>query len=67
MYYKLKVTKKGFKFVSKVERIGRDNNKEYLYLTQDEIDLLSPDAIDGYTAPQNLNSRDLLYENLNKM
>lgn len=67
MYYKLKVTKKGFKFISKVERIGRDNNKDYLYLTQDEIDLLSPDAIDGYTVTQNLNSRDLLYENLNKM
>lgn len=67
MYYKLKITKTGFKLVDRVNRIGRDNNKEYLYLTQEEMDLLSPDAVEGYKVPSNVNSKDLLYRNLNKM
>lgn len=47
-YYKLKSSKKGFEVVGTAKRIGKDRN-EFLYLTQDEIDKLSPDALIGYT------------------
>lgn len=46
-YYKLKSTKRGFELVGTAKKIGKDKN-EFLYLTKDEIDQLSPDAIAGY-------------------
>lgn len=46
-YYKLKSTKKGFEVIGTAKRIGKDKN-EFLYLTKDEIDRLSPDALIGY-------------------
>ena len=47
LYYKLKSSKKGFEVVGTAKRIGKDRN-EYLYLTKDEIEQLSPDAVIGY-------------------
>lgn len=66
MYYKLKSSGKGFKLVSQVKRMGKSGDG-YLYLTQDEMDKLSPDAIEGYKVPEP--ERDIAYElylNLNK-
>lgn len=66
MYYKLKSSNKGFKLISKVKRMGKPNDG-FLYLTQEEIDRLSPDAIEGYKVPKP--EKDIAYElyfNLNK-
>lgn len=51
MYYKLKSSNKGFKLVGKVNKMGKSNDG-FLYLTQEEIDQLSPDAIEGYKVPK---------------
>ena len=66
MYYKLKSSGKGFKLISQVKRMGRDGDG-YLYLTQEEIDRLSPDAIEGYKVPRpEKDIKQELYYNLNK-
>jgi hypothetical protein len=66
MYYKLKSSGKGFKLMGQVKRIGKANDG-YLYLTQEEIDMLSPDAVEGYKVPRDaINIQDELYRNLNK-
>ena len=67
MYYKLKSSGKGFKLIGTVKRMGKPNDG-YLYLTQDEIDLFSPDAIEGYEGPKKppRNTTLELYRNLNK-
>lgn len=46
MYYKVKVNQNNIQVISTVKRAGKDG--EFLYLTQDEIDMLSPDALVGY-------------------
>lgn len=51
MYYKLKSSGKGFKLIGTCKRIGKQGDG-YLYLTQEEIDRLSPDAIEGYKVPR---------------
>lgn len=66
MYYKLKSAGKGFKLIGQVKRMGKPNDG-YLYLTQEEIDLFSPDAIEGYEVPRKpINTTLELYRNLNK-
>lgn len=50
MYYKIKVNKNNLEVVSQVEKIRND---EFLYLTQDEIDRISPDALIGYNSNEN--------------
>ena len=66
MYYKLKSSGKGFKLISQVKRMGKPDDG-YLYLTQEEIDRLSPDAIEGYVVPKPVrNTKYEMYQNLNK-
>lgn len=68
MFYKLKVTKKGFRYLGTVPKIGKDNNKDYLYLTKEELSLLNPASIEGYSAEkESIDKKEMLYKNLNKM
>lgn len=46
MFYKIKVNKNNLEVISKVKRAK--GNDGFLYLTQEEIDRISPDAIVGY-------------------
>lgn len=46
MFYKVKVNKNNIQVISKVKRAGKDG--EFLYLTQEEIDRINPDALVGY-------------------
>lgn len=50
MYYKIKVNKNNLEVISQVKRI---HNDEFLYLTQEEIDRISPDALIGYKPNEN--------------
>lgn len=52
MYYKIKVNKSNLQVISKVRRIANDG---YLYLTQEEIDQISPDALIGYDIEKKIN------------
>lgn len=66
MYYKLKSSGRGFILISRVKRMGKPNDG-YLYLTQDEMDMLSPDAVQGYKVPkERIDLKYELYKNLNK-
>lgn len=66
MYYKLKpINGKGFKLVGTTKRIGKPNDG-FLYLTQEEIDVLSPDAIEGYEVPTTPKEIKDVYYYLNK-
>ena len=47
MFYKLKSSGKGFRLIEIVDKKGSSDDG-FLYLTQDEIDLLNPKAIKGY-------------------
>ena len=46
MFYKVKVNKNNIQVISKVKRAGKDG--EFLYLTQEEIERINPDALVGY-------------------
>lgn len=62
MYYKLKSSDKGFKLVGTCNRIGKQGDG-FLYLTQEEIDQLSPDAVEGYKVPK---KQESVYYYLNR-
>lgn len=66
LYYKLKSKGRGFKLIGKVSRMKKGD--DYLYLTQEEIDKLNPDAVEGYEPVKNdgLSAKARLYQNLNK-
>lgn len=65
MYYKLKSSNKGFKLIGTCKRIGKQGDG-YLYLTQEEIDKLSPDAIEGYEVPKEEKKPKSVYYYLNR-
>lgn len=62
MYYKLKSVNQGFKLMGTVKRMGKSTDG-FLYLNQEEIDRLSPDAIEGYKVPEEKTepSKDIYY------
>lgn len=65
MYYKLKSVGKGFRLLGTVDKKNFDDG--FLYLTQDELDLLKPETIEGYTPIKSeVNTTLELYRNLNK-
>lgn len=51
MFYKIKVNKNNLEVISKVKRAKIDDG--FLYLTQDEIEQLNPDAVIGYHPNEN--------------
>lgn len=60
MYYKLKSIKEGFQVVGTVKRMGKPNDG-FLYLTEEEIDRLSPDALKGYRKKEPKEPKDIYY------
>lgn len=46
MFYMFKIMKSGLKFIDKVKT--QDNRKNILYLTEDEIEKISPEVITNF-------------------